>query len=167
MEKIKTYIPKAIIIFLFIFSFYSLCRGSESILNNILDWEKACAIAGGYSFLAVFVLYVGYKSLKFSSHKYPLIILNMEYYLGILDIIKQKKDNNNDNDDDEFDELEKDNDDVLEKEIVEVKWLIEDIILFYSDKKRRRSYDEHILAKKLLHRVRRRKNIFKFINDIL
>ena len=176
MEKIKTYIPepiipKAIIIFLFIFSFYSLYRGSESILNNILDWEKAGAIAGAYSFLAVCVLYAGYKSLKFSSYKYPLIILNMEYYLGILDIIKQKKDNYNDNDDDEFDELEKDNDDdyddVLEKEIVEVKWLIEDIILFYSDKKRRRSYDEHILAKKLLHRVRRRNNIFKFINDNL
>lgn len=155
MEKIKTYIPKAIIILLFIFSFYSLQSGSLSILNNILDWEKALGLSGLYSFLAVFVLYAGYKSLKFSSYKYPLIILNMEYYLGVLDIIKQKKDK----DDDEFDELE--------KEIVEVEWLIEDIILFYSDKKRRRSYHEHILAKKLLHKVRRRNNTFKFINDKL
>ncbi|MCD4821923.1 MAG: hypothetical protein K8R11_07620 [Methanococcoides sp.] len=155
MEKIKTYIPKAIIILLFIFSFYSLGRGSESILNNILDWEKARGLAGLYSFLAIFVLYAGYKSLKFSSYKYPQIILNMEYYLGVLDIIKQKKDND-------------DNDDELEKEIVEVEWLIEDIILFYSDKKRRRrNYHEHMLAKKLLHKVRRRNNTFKFINDDL
>ena len=161
MEKIKTYIPKAIIILLFIFSLFSLVIGSESILNNILDWGKARGIAGFYSFLAVFVLYNGYKSLKLSFHKYPLIILNMEYYLGVLDIIKQKKENynDNDNDDSEFDGLE--------GEIVEVKWLIEDLILFYSDKKRKRSYDEHILAKKLLHRVRRENNIFKFINDNL
>ena len=102
MEKIKTYILKAIIILLFIFSFYSSYRGALCIFNNILDWELSQKFSALYSTLAVFVLYVGYECLKFSSHKYPRIILNMEYYLGILDIIKQKKDNN------EFDELEKD-----------------------------------------------------------
>lgn len=150
MEKIKTYILKAIIILLFIFSFYSVQRGSSSILNNILGWEIAQGFSVLYSALVVFVLYVGYKSLKFSSYKYPQIILNMEYYFGILDIIKQKKDNN------EFDELE--------KEIMEVEWLIEDIILFYSDNKRRGCLG-HLLAKELLHRVKRRNNTFMFIND--
>ena len=152
MEKIKTYILKAIIILLFIFSFYSSYRGALSIFNNILDWELSQKFSALYSTLAVFVLYIGYKSLKFSSYQYPKIILNMEYYLGILDIIKQKKDNN------EFDELEKD--------IVEVEWLIEDIILFYSDNKRR-SYPGHLLAKELLHRVKRGNNTFMFINDKL
>ena len=152
MEKIKTYILKAIIILLFIFSFYSFQRGSLSILDNFSDWGNTVDLSFVFSFLAVFVLYIGYKSLKFSSYQYPQIILNMEYYLRILDMIKQKKDNN------EFDELDKD--------IVEVEWLIEDIILFYSDNKRR-SYPGHLLAKELLHRVKRGNNTFMFINDKL
>ncbi len=152
MEKIKTYILKAIIILLFIFSFYSLQKGSLSILDSVLDWENTFEISGAFSLLAVFVIYMGYKSFKFSFYQYPQIILNMEYYLGVLDIIKQKNDNN------EFDDLK--------GEIVDVEWLIEDIILFYSDNKRR-YYPGHLLAKEILHRVRRGDNTFRFINDKL
>lgn len=150
MNKIKTYILKAIIILLFIFSFYSFQRGSLSILDNFSDWGNTVHLSFVFSSLAVFVLYGGYKSFKFSFYKYPHIILNMEYYLGVLDIIKQKNDNN------EFDDLK--------GEIVDVQWLIEDIIIFYSDKKRK-SYNGHMLAKELLHKVRRKNNTFMFIND--
>lgn len=153
MKTIKTYILKAIIILLFIFSFYSLQKGSLSILDSVLDWENTFQISVAFSLLVVAVLYMGYKSFKFSFYQYPQIILNMEYYLGILDIIKQKIDNN------EFDVSE-------EHDMVDVEWLIEDIILFYSDNKRR-YYPGHLLAKEILHRVRRGDNTLRFINDKL
>lgn len=50
--------------------------------------------------------------------------------------------------------------------MVDVEWLIEDIILFYSDNKRS-YYPGHLLAKEILHRVRMGDNTFRFINDKL
>lgn len=148
--RTNDYVRKTIIILLFLFTLITVYHGSLKIIKDIFDWDTAEFISFLYTGLIFVVLYWGYKYFKFSCKKYPDIMICLEYYFGILDIIREKLDNAEDRDDYP----------IIISDAVD---LIEDYIIFYSNEKHK-GLPIHFFAKELLSRVRSiNKNAYTFI----
>jgi len=151
MKKfLAKYIPLAIKIILTIIVFLILFWGSESLFykffpDGIWGYEEGELVdyVFTYAFFLSIVLLVffigGYWYFKFKYDRYHKIILNMERYCNILKKI-QKLENNED-------ELDWDQ----QTDVNEMQWLIEDLIIYYSDKD-----DINMRAGELLSRVKRK-----------